>query len=196
MMLTTAELTALVPRLGPPAVEAAPGLYALRAFTPVEAAAIVALAAASPYWIDAGINEASAVDKTVRDAQLLPEQLNEIQARSLRTRLDVVCGRLVGKLAPGATIVESQLVRYHRGGRYVEHRDRPAPDDPRRVLSVICYLNDDITGGATTFTELDVSVQPAAGVAIAFDPSLMHRADPVVDGVKYVITSWYGIVVP
>jgi predicted 2-oxoglutarate/Fe(II)-dependent dioxygenase YbiX len=193
MVLSAAELAALVPRFGARAVEAAPGLYALRGFTPVEAAAIVALAAASPDWIDAGVNEASAVDKTVRDAQILPEQLNELQARSLRMRLDVVCGRLAAQLAPGATIVECQLVRYHPGGRYVEHRDRPAPNDPRRILSLVCYLNDDISGGATTFPELGVSVQPAAGVVIAFDPWWMHRADPVVDGVKYAITAWYGI---
>jgi len=191
--LTSARAAELVPRTASAPVEIAPGVYVLRAFAPVEAAAAVMIAADSPCWVPAGINENLAVDASIREAEFLPEELHRPHAGAYRDRLAVVTARLAAKVAPGSVLTECQLVRYHVGGKYVEHRDRPAPDDPRRTLSLVCYLNDDLAGGATALLDADVVVQPSPGVAIAFSPSLLHRAEPVARGTKYVITAWYGV---
>jgi len=171
--------------------EIAPRIYALRAFSLLETVAIVAQADASPVWVRAVINANFDVDPNVRDAEILFEELHQPHARVYRERLARVTDDLAQRLAPGSKLVEVQLVRYQPGGRYVEHRDGPTPGAVQRTLSLVCYLNEGFEGGATTFTELDVSVKPAAGLLIAFPPELMHRADPVLDGRKYVITAWY-----
>jgi hypothetical protein len=70
-------------------------------------------------------------------------------------------------------LAEIQIVRYHAGGRYADHRDTPELGATPRALSLVCYLNDDFTG--------------------AFSPVLLHRAEPVTSGTKYVITAWYHV---
>lgn len=96
-------------------------------------------------------------------------------------------------VAPGTVLAEVQIVRYHPGGRYVDHRDSPAPGATPRALSIVCYLNDDFTGGDTVFIEPHQIVAPAPGLAAVFAPELLHRAEPVHAGTKYVITAWYHV---
>ena len=52
-------------------------------------------------------------------------------------------------------------------------------------------MNDGFAGGETRFVSPDIIVSPVSGVAIAFSPVLMHRAEPIVAGVKYAVTAWY-----
>lgn len=193
MELTSTRAAELAPRTSSAAVEVAPGIFVLRAFSPVEASAAVMIASRSACWVPAGINEDLAVDPRVRDAEMLPEELHRPHAHAYRERLLVVTSRLAAKRVPGAVLTECQLVRYHVGGRYVEHRDAPAAGDPRRVLSLVCYLNDDFAGGATALLDDDVIVEPSAGIVVAFSPARLHRAEPVTAGTKYVITAWYGM---
>ena len=47
------------------------------------------------------------------------------------------------------------------------------------------YLNDDFTGGETTFD--DVSIQPKTGTALCFIHEQKHEGTPVIEGTKYVI---------
>ena len=171
--------------------EIAPGIFAARAFSILESIAIVAQADASPVWVRAVINADMKVDANVRDAEILFEELHRPHASVYRGRLESVTDELAQRLAPGATLGEVQLVRYHPGGRYVDHRDGPTPGPIQRALSLVCYLNDDFTGGQTTFSELGVSVAPQTGLAIVFPPHLLHRAEPVASGRKYVVTAWY-----
>jgi prolyl 4-hydroxylase len=82
-------------------------------------------------------------------------------------------------------------VRYQPGGNYVDHRDSPELGATPRALSLVCYLNDDFTGGETVFTNPDITIPIRTGTVVAFSPVLLHRANPVLTGTKYVITAWY-----
>jgi hypothetical protein len=185
----------------PPYAELAPGIVSVRAFEPAEASAIVADAANSQLWCDAVVNADLDVDPSVRDAQCLYEPFHQPYARVYRDRIESTIARLAavadkpatlaGALEKPATLAELHVVCYGPGGRYVDHRDTPLEGGTPRVLSMICYLNDDFTGGATTFPEIDLAVKPVAGMAIVFPPTLLHRAEPVVAGEKFVITAWY-----
>lgn len=171
-------------------VEIAPRIYALRVFTPAEAAVIVSQGVLSPKWFPAVINAQLDVDRAVRNAEILFEEVHG-HSTFYRERLERIMRPLADTLAPGSTLEEVQLVRYAAGGKYVDHRDGPTPGALRRVVSVVSYLNDRFTGGETTFSELGFSVSPLTGSVIVFPPEYLHRADPVMRGKKYVITAWY-----
>ena|SRR6266571_1259455 len=83
----------------------------------------------------------------------------------------------------------AQIIRYHPGGHYVAHTDT-GPDLDDRQFSVVCYLNDDFSGGVTNFPSLNYSVTPRCGKAVVFPSEYLHRAEPVVRGSKYVLVSW------
>jgi predicted 2-oxoglutarate/Fe(II)-dependent dioxygenase YbiX len=189
--MTKTELAARLPA-SPSAdhVEIAPRIYALRVFTPAEAAVIVSQAVLSPKWFPAVINAQLEVDRAVRNAEILFEEVHG-HSNVYRERLEHIMRPLADMLAPGSTLEEVQLVRYAPGGKYVDHRDGPTPGAQRRVLSVVAYLNDRFSGGETTFSELGVSVSPLTGTVIVFPPEYLHRADPVIRGKKYVITAWF-----
>jgi prolyl 4-hydroxylase len=70
----------------------------------------------------------------------------------------------------------------------------------QRSWTAMIYLNDVEEGGATEFSYLQVSSLPERGTLLAWnnatpqgEPNLMtlHAGNPVVRGVKYVITKWY-----
>lgn len=189
--MTKTELAASLP-VTPSSdpVEIASRIYALRVFTPAEAAVIVSQAVLSPKWFPAVINAELEIDREIRNAELLFEEVHAGSAM-YRERLEQITRPLADALAPGSRLQEVQLVRYLPGGKYIDHRDGPTPGAPRRVLSVVCYLNDRFAGGETIFTELSVNVSPLTGAVIIFPPEYLHRADPVQRGKKYVITAWY-----
>ncbi|HEY1727644.1 MAG TPA: 2OG-Fe(II) oxygenase [Candidatus Baltobacteraceae bacterium] len=189
--MTKTELAASLPASpNADSVEIGPRIYALRVFTPAEAAMIVSQAMLSPKWFPAVINASLEIDRDIRNAEILFEEVHALSA-TYRERLEQITRPLADTLAPGSTLQEVQLVRYAPGGKYVDHRDGPTPGALRRVLSVVCYLNDRFAGGETTFSELNVSVSPLTGTVIVFPPEYLHRADPVQTGKKYVITAWY-----
>jgi Rps23 Pro-64 3,4-dihydroxylase Tpa1-like proline 4-hydroxylase len=174
-------------------VEAAPGIYVLQAFAAPEAAAIVAAAAASPAWRAAGINADLAIDRSIRNADVLHEEAQRELLGRCRDRLFAATRRLASALAPQTVLAEVQIVRYRAGGKYVEHRDTPALGETPRALSLVCYLNDDFTGGATVFPERDLTLAPSCGMVAVFSPVLLHRAEPVAAGTKFVVTAWYHV---
>jgi prolyl 4-hydroxylase len=70
----------------------------------------------------------------------------------------------------------------------------------QRSWTAMAYLNDLAEGGATVFGHLGVSVQPQAGALLIWNnalpdgrpnPDVLHAANPVISGVKYVITKWF-----
>lgn len=83
----------------------------------------------------------------------------------------------------------TQLVRYTPGGWYETHQDAGA-DFEDRYFTVICYLNDNFAGGHTRFPYLSHAAVPETGKAIVFPSKYFHRADPVIEGEKYVVVSW------
>jgi predicted 2-oxoglutarate/Fe(II)-dependent dioxygenase YbiX len=174
-------------------LEVARGIHIARAFEPAAAMSIIAAAAATPGWQSAGINANLDVDRSVRDAELLYESAAPALIGMCRDRLFAATRDIASVLAAKTVLAELQIVRYHPGGRYVDHRDTPAIGETPRALSLVCYLNDDFTGGATVFADPAVTVSPRTGDVVSFSPVLLHRAEPVIAGMKYIITAWYHV---
>jgi hypothetical protein len=197
--MTFRTATGLGERLPGPAphfIELAPGIAAARAFAAGEAATLVSLAAASLAWSSATINAGLDVDKGIRDAEVYADETPPALLPLCLERLYTVSRDRAAQHAPQGVLAEIQLVRYHPGGRYIDHRDSPAPGATPRVLSLVTYLNDGFAGGETVFPEAGLAVRPEAGITIAFSPLLLHRAEPVLTGVKYALTAWYHTLPP
>jgi|694.fasta_scaffold01074_52 prolyl 4-hydroxylase len=95
-----------------------------------------------------------------------------------------------------------QMQKYAPGEQYKEHYDYffHGPEcQNNRVGTLIIYLNDDFSGGGTTFHKLDFTVLPKTGRALYFqynyepDVNLLteHSGDPILEGNKYIVTAWF-----
>jgi predicted 2-oxoglutarate/Fe(II)-dependent dioxygenase YbiX len=171
--------------------ELAPDVFAARAFSAEEAAVLRGIAAETPGWEAAVINADGTIDRAVRNAEVLHAHANPRLTGLCHQRLLAITSERASAMAPEGTLGEMQFVRYAAGGAYVEHRDAPATGETSRVLSLVCYLNDDFAGGATVFAESGLRVQPQSGLVLAFAPGLLHAAEPVRAGTKIAITAWY-----
>jgi prolyl 4-hydroxylase len=124
--------------------------------------------------------------------------------RELHQRIDGLLG-LDG--ASGETI---QGQRYTVGQQFKPHIDWFPPDSGawqkerihggQRAFTVMAYLNRVEKGGETDFPELDIAITPQAGALLIWNnadedgvpnPRMIHAGNPVLGGVKYVITRWY-----
>lgn len=96
--------------------------------------------------------------------------------------------RLSGQTLVGAN-PRLRLYRYREGERHGAHWDTivELADGVRSLLTLVFYLNEDFTGGATDFVELGVQVTPKTGRALLFQHRVMHRACEVTGGEKYVL---------
>lgn len=166
-------------------------MHIVRAFAAAEAAEIVAGAARATSWRDAGINANLDVDRAVRDAEILFEADAPALVARCRDRLFAATRTIAAGIAPKTVLAEIQIVRYHAGGKYIDHRDSPALGATPRSLSLVCYLNEDFRGGETVFTDPAVTVAPLSVAVVIFSPVLLHRAEPVTAGTKYIVTAWY-----
>jgi len=94
----------------------------------------------------------------------------------------------------------TQVARYHTGQFYHSHQDGldKIGHDGQRIGTVLIYLNDVTTGGATYFNTLKVRVKPKKGTALIFFPSKMdstiderylHTAEDASD-TKWVSQIW------
>jgi len=100
--------------------------------------------------------------------------------------------------------------RYRDGQEFREHCDWfwtlgdywPAEErrGGQRGWTAMAYLNAVEEGGTTDFTRLGMSITPRPGALLVWNNAApdgspnwdtMHAAQPVVRGVKYVITKWY-----
>jgi predicted 2-oxoglutarate/Fe(II)-dependent dioxygenase YbiX len=180
-------LSAVTPGLA----QLAPGIFVGRAFGPGEAAIVRRIADETAGWTPAVINAGGTVDRAVRDAEVLHADANPRLVGMCHQRLIAVTGEYAASVAPESVLGEMQFVRYRPGGGYVDHCDSPSREATSRVLSIVCYLNDDVAGGETVFAHGNVRVRPSAGLVVAFSPLLLHRAEPVAAGTKFAITAWY-----
>jgi hypothetical protein len=176
--------------------EVAPSIFVTRAFESDEAAAIVAAAECATSWQDAGINANLDVDRSIRDAEVLFESADPALIGRCRDYLFTATRPIAAAVAPKTVLAEIQIVRYHAGGRYIEHRDTPEIGATPRALSLVCYLNNDFTGGETVFINPNITIPIVTGTVVAFSPVLLHRAEPIITGTKYIITAWYHVPPP
>lgn len=164
--------------------------------SPSDCARIVEAVRNCEAWCDAPLYAApgsdAVVNPAVRRASLLRERdfPEEVVARCAEVRERA---RSHGDArARGLEAGEIQLVRYRPGGFFYTHQDAVDAPSEWRKRSFVLYLNDDLTGGETTFPAFGVSVAPRTGYALAFPPFVPHRAEPVIDGEKFVFTFWLG----
>ncbi len=100
-----------------------------------------------------------------------------------------------------------QILRYTPGAEYKPHYDYFDPQHSgtasilkrggQRVGTLVTYLNTPVRGGATTFPDVGLEVQPIEGHAVFFsydrpDPATrtIHGGAPVLEGEKWVATKW------
>jgi prolyl 4-hydroxylase len=100
-----------------------------------------------------------------------------------------------------------QILRYPPGAQYVPHYDYFDPAQSgtdelvkrggQRVATLIMYLHEPTSGGATVFPDIDLAIAPKRGNAVFFsyatpDPSSLslHGGDPVTAGEKWIATKW------
>lgn len=93
-----------------------------------------------------------------------------------------------------------QLLRYRPGGLYHRHSDSERFDSKQRRwvrsldrdYSVLVYLNEDFQGGALSFTNHRIRIQPGTGTIIAFpsDHRYLHAAEELISGRRYALVSW------
>jgi hypothetical protein len=171
-------------------VETTPGFFLIDVSDREKNASLVARAERAS-WKGATINGDRSIDRAIRDAEVLDEAAHPDLIADIHELLAVATSDLAAEIVPDAVLREIQLVRYHPGGHYLDHRDTPVIGATPRVLSLVWYLNDGFAGGETRFVNPDIIVSPVSGVAIAFSPVLMHRAEPIAAGVKYAVVAWY-----
>jgi prolyl 4-hydroxylase len=101
-----------------------------------------------------------------------------------------------------------QILNYANGGEYKPHFDYFPNNDGgqanmnkggQRIITIIMYLNNVRTGGATIFPEINLSIYPKKGSALYFsyysangevDPLTLHGGAPVIEGEKWIATKW------
>jgi prolyl 4-hydroxylase len=100
-----------------------------------------------------------------------------------------------------------QVLRYPPGAQYLPHYDYFDPAQPgtlnllerggQRVATLIMYLHEPASGGATVFPDIDLSIQPKRGNAVFFSYAApaastlsLHGGEPVVTGEKWIATKW------
>ena len=84
------------------------------------------------------------------------------------------------------------IAKYSKGQFFTEHTDSTL--EFPRAISAILYLNDDYEGGTLTFGKIGKTFKPKANTLFIFPSSdeFSHSADPVVDGIKYVIVGFWS----
>jgi len=84
----------------------------------------------------------------------------------------------------------AQLTAYHPGQFYEWHTDVGAGDTSLRKLTVVAELlrSDDLIGGGLEILNQDIRLEP--GDAVVFPSFALHRALPVVSGVRWSLVQW------
>jgi len=113
-------------------------------------------------------------------------------AAEAATLLDRVAASVPAALS-GAVLVRAnprlRLYRYGPGERHGAHWDTVVELDGgvRSMLTLVFYLNDDFTGGETSFPELGRRIAPRRGRALLFQHRVLHEASVVTSGEKLVL---------
>lgn len=86
--------------------------------------------------------------------------------------------------------------KYIRDGGLCVHKDGRAYDDSNEsVYTVLIYLNDDFEGGRTVIVndgdeeikDSSVVIEPKKGTVLILDQEILHFAEKIAKGVKYIL---------
>lgn len=106
--------------------------------------------------------------------------------------------------APPVSGIEEFRIKSYAGGsvdRFDQHVDVGDLTSCKRYLAMLFYLNDDFTGGETSFLDYNPdygeytdlkTITPKAGSVVVFPPMWMfpHRGAPVISGTKYIMSTY------
>ena len=150
---------------------------------------------------DTGKNEISDV-RTGSVAQLLPT-LNDWVVLNIEKKISqyLAISMTHGELC--------NVLHYAKEQQYKAHYDFFHPNDPganvakadggQRYRTALIYLNDNFTGGETSFSRLNKSVKPKSGRLVVFNntdnqyqplPLSLHQGMPVLSGEKWLFSKW------
>uniref|UniRef100_A0A6C0BYZ6 Fe2OG dioxygenase domain-containing protein n=1 Tax=viral metagenome TaxID=1070528 RepID=A0A6C0BYZ6_9ZZZZ len=161
----------------------------------------------------------SATPKFIDSTVLHPEGPSQDDGRKSKTawlpKTDPVIYNIIKRVCdivkiPVENAEEMQIVKYDPSGFYNEHFDSSCEDNKesvefekfggQRPVTMIIYLNDDFTGGFTSFPKLKQEFQPKKGNALLFyslqkhgnkgHPLSLHAGMPVLTGQKYIANIW------
>ena len=90
-------------------------------------------------------------------------------------------------------VTENLVALYEQDAFMKAHRDGDAEDLDKEIVSTVIYLNDEYTGGALSFPEIEngYSYTPEKYELIHFPTSFLHGVDLVKSGKRYIITISY-----
>ena len=82
------------------------------------------------------------------------------------------------------------ILKYGVGQKFTNHIDDHK--DYIRRMSCVLYLNDNYTGGETTFPTFDISYKPNKNELLCFPSGYIynHSVVPVIEGTRYAVVSW------
>ena len=165
-------------------------------FSPRETEAILAISKRRKYHKARVFNlgEGDVVKRDIRAAGVQREDdMPQLGALLRRRIIDTTLPFSTRVLYANAVYLEElQLIRYKPGGFYHAHKDNFGGKlENAREVTILIYLNDDFTGGSTSFPKLEWAFTPRAGWVVLFPSRYRHKAEPVIEGTKYVIAGWY-----
>jgi predicted 2-oxoglutarate/Fe(II)-dependent dioxygenase YbiX len=172
------------------------GIISIPLFDRESCGRIISWSRATQNWLPAEVHvkedrKGSAVRDQYRSANtLIPPKGSELE-REFAEKVDQIIRPIIecAWQEDFPCHEDTHLVRYTPGGFYVPHVD-VVPGSNYRYFTVLCYLNEDFEGGATTFPLFNLSVKPEIGKAILFPSSYIHSAEVITRGEKYVLVSW------
>ena len=178
-----------------------------------------------PYIINNIINEQEAnhiISKSsmqLNDSRILGDTLDTKIRKSKSTWLykdDPIVMKIMIKIAnivklPLENAEALQVVKYDPSGYYNEHHDSCCDGHQlcaefikrggQRIKTILIYLNDEFTEGATNFPVLNKKFKPPKYSAVIFNPlatnsnkchpKALHAGLPVKSGTKYVANLWF-----
>ena len=141
------------------------------------------------------------VDTEIRSAffverQSALPQLNKTLARLIKQHIEPFYNMQV------ECWEKPDMLWYEPGGQYKAHIDGEMWKKTEegghwkrildRDISILLYLNGDFTGGALSFPDYKLKIQPKPGLLVAFPSGhhYLHRAEPVESGHRLAIVSW------
>ena len=82
------------------------------------------------------------------------------------------------------------MLKYEGGDEYKAHYD--SNTHIGRVISAVCYLNDDYEGGELEFVNFGITIKPEKGTLLLFPSNYAytHIAHPIRKGTKYALVTW------
>lgn len=184
--------------------EESQGVVSRQLYEPSECSTIVEGIQKLDGWEAALIREAEeggsyriVAKSDVRSASTLNWPAAERLVDEFEMKLDLLVKPLIRQLwkLDLGTHSGTHVLKYEPADHYQPHQDIGLGLNGR-YFSVVCYLNDDFTGGRTCFPSLNYAVTPQAGQAIIFPSNYFHGSEPVLSGQKFVIVSWIEGPVP